>query len=133
MAGQQPFRIEVEGYKEFISAARKAQGNLPKKLGELHKDIGAFIISKMHPPAVGSGAGAKVRPSASKRDVLIRVGGGWRNNNPRVLQWGKTQEFDDDGSAPERPDILGTAERYQRQIEDMLMRGIEKNFKPPFK
>lgn len=127
-----PFRIEVEGYKEFQAAARKARGELPKVLGQLHKDIGTFIISRLHPPAVGSGAGARVRPSASKRDVLIRVGGGHRNNDPRKLQWGKTQEFDDDGRAPERPDILGTARKHQQRIEEMLLRGIEKNFKPPF-
>lgn len=131
MADQPPFRIEVEGYKEFQAAARKAQSALPKKLGQIHKDIGALVISRLHPPAVGSGAGARVRPSASVREVLIRVGGGWRNNDPRKLQWGKTQEFPD-GNPPQRPDILGTARRYQGQIEDMLLRGIEENFKPPF-
>lgn len=126
-----PFRVEVEGYKEFQAAARRAQGDLPKKLGQIHKKIGALVISKLHPPSVGSGAGARVRPSASKREVLIRVGGGWRNQDPRVLQWGKSQEWPG-GHAPDRPDILGTAERHQRQIEEMLLAGIEEHFKPPF-
>jgi hypothetical protein len=129
MAVTPPFRIKVEGYKEFAAAVRRAQGELPKKMGQLHKDIGAMVISRLTPKAVGTGAGAQVRPSASKREILIRVGGAWRGN--RARQWGKRQVWPN-SEPPKRPDILGTARRNQDRIEQMLMQGIEDHFKPPF-
>ena len=130
MADTPPFRIEVEGYKEFQRAVGRADKELAKKLGQVHKDIGAFVISKLQPKSVGEGAGAKVRPSATRREVMLRVGGGWRGDSP-LPQWGKTQEWPD-GHAPDRPDILGTAERHQTEIENKLLDLIEKVYKPPF-
>lgn len=127
--GNQPFRIEVEGYKEFQRAVGRADKDLAKRLGQVHKDVGEFVISKLHPPTVGDGAGNKVRPSATRREVLLRVGGAWRDEHQR--QWGKRQEFPG-GHAPERPDILGTAERYQTEIEQRLLDAIDKAYKPPF-
>ena len=126
-----PFRIEVEGYAEFQRAVGRADKSLGKQLGQIHKDIGAFIISKLHPPGVGEGAGAKVRPSATRREVFLRVGGGWRDDDPRKRQWGKTQDWPN-GHAPDRPDILGTAEKYEAEIEKRLLNAIDKTFKPPF-
>ncbi len=129
MAQQPPLRIEVEGLKQFQAAVRRAQGELPKALGELHREIGTFVISRLQPKVVGRGAGAQVRPSSSKREVLIRVGGAWRGNHAR--QWGKRQVWPN-AQPPERPDILGTAQRHQDRIERMLLDGITEHFKPPF-
>jgi len=129
MADKPPFRIEVEGYKEFRRAVARADKELAKKLGQVHKDVGAFVISKLQPPSVGEGAGAKVRPSATRREVLLRVGGTWRDEHQR--QWGKKQEWPG-GHAPDRPDILGTAERHQAEIEQRLLNLIDKVYKPPF-
>lgn len=131
MADKPPFRIEVEGYKEFQRAVGRADKELAKRLGQVHKDIGAFVISKLHPPSVGEGAGAKVRPSATRREVILRVGGAWRDDDPRKRQWGKRQEWPN-SQPPERPDILGTAERHQTEIEDKLLDLIGKVYKPPF-
>jgi hypothetical protein len=129
MAKKPPFRLEVEGYKDFQRAVAGADKELAKRIGEIHKDIGAFVISKLQPKAVGEGAGARVRPSATRREVLLRVGGGWRDE--RARQWGKKQEWPS-GGAPERPDIIGTAHRHQARIEQLLFDGIDKALKPPF-
>lgn len=129
MASKPAFRIEVEGYQEFRRAVARADGELAKRIGQVHKDIGAFVISKLQPPSVGEGAGAKVRPSATRREVLLRVGGAWRDEQAR--QWGKRQEWPG-GHAPERPDIVGTAQRHQTEIEQRFLDLIEKTYKPPF-
>jgi hypothetical protein len=131
MADKPPFRLEVEGYKEFQRAVASADKELAKRIGEIHKDIGAFVISKLQPKAVGEGAGARVRPSATRREVLLRVGGAHRSEDPRVLQWGKRQEWPG-GKAPQRPDIIGTANQHQARIEQLLFDGIDKALKPPF-
>lgn len=131
MADKPPFRIEIEGYKEFQRAVSRADKELAKRLGQVHKDIGAFVISKLQPKSVGEGAGAKVRPSATRREVLLRVGGVWRDEDPRKRQWGKTQEWPL-GEPPDRPDILGTAEDNQTEIEQRLLDLIDQVYKPPF-
>lgn len=125
------FRIYVEGYKEFQRAVGKADKDLAKRIGQVHKDIGTFVISRLHPIAVGAGRGAKIRPSATRREVILRVGGAHRDVRPRVLQWGARQEWPD-GEAPERPDIIGTARAHRARIEEMLLEGIEAALKPPF-
>lgn len=129
--GGEPFRIEVEGYQEFQRAVSHADKELAKRIGQVHKDIGAFVISKLQPKSVGEGAGAKVRPSATRREVLLRVGGGWRDDDPRKRQWGKRQEWPA-GHAPARPDIVGTARDNQAEIEQRLLDAIDKALKPPF-
>jgi hypothetical protein len=127
--GGESFRIEVEGYEEFRRAVARADKELAKRIGQVHKGIGAFVISKLEPKSVGEGAGAKVRPSATVREVLLRVGGGWRDE--RARQWGKRQEFPG-GLAPERPDIIGTARNNQAEIEQRLLDAIDRALKPPF-
>lgn len=125
-------QIRVEGYRELQRAVSKAvDQDLPKRIGQVHKDIGASVISRLQPKAVGAGAGASVRPSATRREVILRVGGGHRNEDPRVLQWGKRQKFPD-GEPPDRPYIVATARAHQAQIERMLLDGIEAALKPPF-
>lgn len=129
MADKPPFKLEVEGYREFRAAVARADKRLTKELGQVHKDVGAFVISKLQPKSVGEGAGARVRPSATVREVLLRVGGGWRDE--RARQWGKKQEWPG-GGPPERPDIIATANRNQARIEQLLLDGINKALKPPF-
>lgn len=117
MAGKA--HIEVEGLKELQAAIKRQQGQLPAALGQAHKDVGTFVISRLpegDPHAVGAGTGATVRPSATKRDVLLRVGHGGREE--RRNQWGKreVQPF-----APGRPYIVGAIEQYQDEIEQKFL------------
>jgi hypothetical protein len=111
--------IQVEGLAELQAAIRAAEGKLPKALGDAHKEIGRFIIGKLpdgNPHAVGAGSGATVRPSATKRDVILRVGGSHRG--VRRMQWGKkeVQPFE-----AGRPYIIGTVEDNQAAIEDKFL------------
>lgn len=122
--------IEIEGLKELQSAIKAAQGKLPASIGVAHKNVGAFIISKLpdgDPHAVGSGTGAFVRPSATKRDVVLRVGHGGREASKN--QWGKTpvQPF-----KRGRPFIVGTIEKHQREIEQKFLDEIMKALSPAF-
>lgn len=124
------FRLEVEGYDEFVRAVRRASDtDLPKALGQMHKDIGRMIIDRLRPDSVGAGAGAIVRPSASKREVLLRVGGPHREN--RAEQWGRREVWPG-GRAPERPNIIGTAREHEAEIGERLLDTIDRVFKPPF-
>ncbi len=106
--------IEIEGLKEMQADLRKAQGKLPAALGQAHKNVGNFVISKLPPAdpnAVGAGTGAMPRPSATKRDVVIRVGTGAREAAKN--QWGKTPVQPFVGG---RPYIIGTVEANQNAI-----------------
>lgn len=115
--------IEVEGYRELQRAFRKAADTeIPKRIGQAHKRIGDLVISRLpagSPEAVGRGAGSTVRSSASKREVLLRVGGRHRAHaDPSIMrrrQWGKTvvRPFQ---SAPQRPHIMGTVRRHRDEI-----------------
>lgn len=123
--------IEVHGLKEFQAAARRSVDmELPKRLGEAHKQIGQLVISKLHPApdpaAVGAGAGAAVRASASKRDVLLRVGGTHRasGTKTRLQPWGRLRVGRIGMIRPKRPHIRGTIDRYQDQIGDAYLRKI---------
>lgn len=122
--------IEVEGLKELQTAIKRSQGKLPASIGQAHKNVGSFIISKLppgDPRAVGAGSGATVRPSATKRDVVLRVGHGGRAASR--FQWGKTavQPF-----TSGRPYIVGTVERYRKEIEQKFIDEIMKALSPAF-
>jgi hypothetical protein len=111
--------IEVEGLKELQIAIKRGQGKLPKSIGEAHKNVGRFVIGKIpagNPHAVGAGSSASVRPSATKRDVILRVGHGGREAAKN--QWGKTlvQPF-----TSGRPHIIGTVLKYQEEIEQLFL------------
>ena len=130
--------IYVENLREFQRAARRSSDEeLPKRLGQAHKDIGRLVISKLQPrptpEAVGSGAGAAVRPSASKREVLLRVGGKHRNTDSKAktrrLQWGKTQRGDF-SNPPARPHIRGTVEANRAEIEQAYLDAVERAMHP---
>jgi len=111
--------IQVEGLRELQAAIKRQQGQLPKAIGDAHKRIGQFIIGRIppgDPHAVGAGSGASVRPSATKREVLLRVGHTAREE--RKQQWGKkiVQPF-----APGRPYILGVVDENEDEIEQMFL------------
>ena len=114
--------IEVEGLKEFQSDLKRQMGKLPAEIGQIHKEVGQFIIGKLpegDPHAVGMGSGATVRPSATKRDVVLRVGGAHRDPGKDYMQWGKqvVQPFESG-----RPFIVGAIQDNQEQIEEMFMK-----------
>lgn len=122
--------IEVEGLKEMQAAIKRAQGKLPASIGEAHKEVGRFIIGKLppgDPHAVGAGASASVRPSATKRDVVLRVGHGKREAAKN--QWGKTpvQPF-----VSGRPHIIKAVTDNQEAIEQKFLDETLKAVGPAF-
>lgn len=126
--------FEVEGLRELNKAVRRASDQgLRKRLGSANKQVGQFIITKLHPrpvpEAVGQGAGATVRPSATMREVLLKAGGKHRTHAP-MQQWGKRQVGS--ASPPQRPFILGTAQRHRREIENEYMKAIREAMQPAF-
>jgi hypothetical protein len=122
--------IQIVGAREMQAALKKAEGKLPKALGEAHKEIGRFIIGKIgagDPHAVGEGSGANVRPSATKRAVVLRVGHGKRSRHGD--QWGRTpvQPF-----RSGRPYLIGALEENEQEIRNEYARQITKYLKPYF-
>ena len=122
--------IKVEGLKELQTAIKRAEGKLPQSLGVAHKNVGAFVIGKLpagNPHAVGAGAGATIRPSATKREVLIRVG--YVGRPGHIAQWGKreVQPFESG-----RPWIVGTIEGHQDEIEREFLEQTMKALSPAF-
>ncbi len=129
--------IEVDGLKEFQRTSRRAvDTDLPKRMGQANKSIGALVISKLSPrpdpAAVGEGAGATVRPSASKREVLLRVGGAHRAGHTPYMRWGKRAGRAIRSKAPERPYIRETVERNRKEIEQAWLEAISQAMKPAF-
>lgn len=123
--------IEVEGLKQFQMAVRRAvSGPLPKEMGEAHREIGELVITKLDPKpdpkAVGSGKGATVRASASKRDVLLRVGGSHRasGEHTRKQPWGRLRVVRPGTPAPDRPHIRGTIDKHADEIGDAYLKAI---------
>lgn len=134
----QPFgEIRVEGLKEFQRASRKAADTeLPKRLGQANKELGRKFIDtwlqpKPDPAAVGQGAGATVRPSASKREVLLRTGGKHRAGRTPQAQWGK-RRGGDLRNAPARPYIRESVERHRDDIEREWLQGMKQAMDPAF-
>lgn len=120
--------IEVEGLKEFQRAVRRStDSELPKRLGQANKRVGELVISRLtprpDPNVVGAGAGSTVRPSASKRDVLLRVGGKHRAKPPLSL-WGKRRLSPIGKRLGPRPYIKQTAERHYDEIAEAYLDGI---------
>lgn len=131
--------IKVEGLRQFNRAVSKSTDrDIPKQIGQVNKRIGAFVRDRLQPrpqpEAVGSGAGATVRPSATRREVILRVGGAHRASSSASVrnrkQWGKTPQRV--SNPPARPNIIGTAEDHADTIEKMLLDGYEAALKPPF-
>lgn len=131
--------IEVEGLKEFNRAVRAAKDKeLNKRIGQANKKIGQLVISRLSPSpdprAVGAGRGATVRPSASKREVLLRVGGGHRAAGAftNMQPWGAKRVARPGTNTPPRPFIQGTADQNFDEIGDAWMDAIMDAFRPAF-
>jgi len=131
--------IQVFGLRELQLAIKRQQGELPKALGKVHKDIGTFIIGKLpaaDPHAVGSGSGATVRPSATKREVLLRAGSGARE--ARASGRGVSVKAEQWGSRPVqpyikgRPYIVGTIEENEDEIEQRFLDAMTEILGPAF-
>lgn len=126
--------IRVEGLKELQRTLRKAiDEDIPARLGDANRSIGELVISRLSPApdplAVGVGGNAAVRPSSSKRDVLLRVGGAYRAKPPLSV-WGKKSVAPTGKPRPLRPHILGTVEQHQAEIEDAYLDAIAEALNP---
>jgi hypothetical protein len=129
--------IEVEGLKEFQRAVRfAADTGLTKELGQANKKIGQLVVDRLSPrpdpAAVGTGAGATVRPSATRREVLLRVGGKHREGRTPIMQWGRRPGPSPFGRRPKRPYIRWTVERHRQEIEREWLKAVAKAMKPAF-
>jgi len=132
--------IEISGLKEFQAAARRAvDTELPYRLGQAHKHIGQMVIDRLSPSsdpaAVGKGYGAPVRASATKRSVLLRVGGAHRvsasipvptTSKDRYAYgyWGKRAGPLAFQRRPKRPHIRGTIENNRDEIGTEYLKAI---------
>ena len=123
--------IEVEGLKEFQAATRRAvDRELPSRLGQAHREIGELVISKLSPApdpaAVGAGKGAAVRASASKRDVILRVGGTHRASGPytKMQPWGARRVVRPGTTVGPRPHIRGTIDKHADEVSNAYLKAI---------
>ena len=126
-----PGYIQVEGLKEFNAAVRRsADVELPKRIGQANKQIGTLVVSRLNPRpdprAVGVSTGATVRPSASKREVILRVGGSHRaaGRHTKKQQWGRRRVVPVGTRTPARPDIQGTGRANLDQIGQLWLEAI---------
>jgi hypothetical protein len=125
--------IQIDGLRELQRDLKASQGKLPKALGEAHKNVGRFVISKVpqgDPHAVGAGSGATIRPSATKRDVLLRVGYGAREHH--FQQWGETRVMPFAPGPHSRPHIVGTIEQNRGAIVEKFLDETMKALKSVF-
>jgi len=123
--------IEVDGLKELNKTIRRSvDRDLPKRMGLANKAIGVLVISRLSPrpdpAAVGVGAGSTIRPSASRREVLLRIGGAHRAGRAPQMQWGKRLGRPVRSSAPPRPHIRGTVDKNRREIEKAYLEAIDR-------
>lgn len=120
MAGQNSNAnaYKIEGVRELVRAIGKIDPALRKELGQRNKAIGQRIIDKAFPKpeAVGAGAGAKPRASATTNVLRIIAGGSHRTR--RVQVWGR-RPVPRDGV--KRPYIRRSAETDMPQIEKEYM------------
>lgn len=146
MFGQ--IELDQQSWRRFQRAVRRSvDRDLPKRLGQANKSIGAMVIAKLSPrpdpAAVGLGRGAAVRPSASKREVVLRVGGAHRvnpslpkptssNNRWALAVWGKRQGPLAFRKRPPRPHIRQTVEDHRDEIEQAWLKAVADAMKPAF-
>lgn len=117
-------RLEVEGMDEVRAAFRRLGGpEMVRQLGQVHKRVGELVIARAGgaQTGIGLGAGSTIRPSASTREVQLRVGGTFRAKFGKWRQWGKTQRW----PPPEpRPYLVGAAVAAKDEIFDAYLDGI---------
>lgn len=131
--------IQVEGLKEFNRAVRQAKNvELNKRLGQANKEIGELVIRRLNPRsdprAVGAGAGAAVRSSAARREVLLRTGGAHRasGRHTKKQPWGRQRVTPPGKPTPRRPFIQGTAETHFNEIGDAWLDAVFAALGPAF-
>jgi len=141
--------LDRDDLRQFNRAIRNAADTgLPKRMGQANKKVGAKFISEWlypssTPAAVGKGAGAAVRPSASKREVLLRVGGKHRVHDsiPKpttskdryaYAYWGKRAGPLAFQRRPKRPHIRGSVDRHEREIRDFWLEAVAEAMAPAF-
>jgi len=129
--------IDRDSLRQFMAAVRQSvDTELPKRLGQANRSVGEkFIYQWLRPKpdqaAVGKGAGAAVRPSASKRDVILRVGGAHRAGHTPYKQWGRrpVNPFE---VAPPRPYIRQSADDHLDEIQEAWLEAVQQACSPPF-
>jgi hypothetical protein len=130
-----PGAIQIEGLKEFNRLVRHAvDTELPKRIGQANKEIGQEFISnwlypKPVPEAIGTGRTAAIRPSATRSQVRLIVGGAHRANHTPVKQWGK-QVVNPFRPAPPRPYIIESARKHEDEIKERWFEAIAKALYP---
>lgn len=131
------YTVEVDGLDELRRAIRKSTDqDLPKRMGQAHREVGQYVIARLRPrpdpDAIGRGAGAKVRPSAAKREVVLRSGGKHRAGNTPQQPWGKRQPSPERRRSNARPFIVKTAEDHRDDIGRFYLQAIKQAVGPAF-
>lgn len=117
--------LTVEGLDELRATLRRFRGpEMTKQLGQVHKRIGEIVIARAGgaQTGVGAGTGATIRPSASVREVQLRVGGRFRARFGAWRQWGQEQYGK---PYPPRPYLIGAAESASDEILDAYLDGVQ--------
>lgn len=122
-------RIVVEGLTELRATFRRlGGGEMTRQLGHVHKRVGEVVIAAAGgaDTGVGHGTGATIRPSASTREVLLRVGGSHRAPFGAWRQWGVNQVW----PPPDRPYLIEAAEESADDILDAYLDGVRAVARP---
>lgn len=132
--------IVVEGIEELSRGVSRTKDTaLIKNMQGAHKHVGQFVKDRLSPQpvdeAVGQGRGSTVRVSGSRSSVQLMAGGSHRANRagPDAPKepWG-VKPVGRVGPKPKRPNIIGTAQRYQSEIEDEFMDAVVGAFRGVF-
>ena len=126
--------IQVEGWKPLRRDIRRAvDQDMPRRMGQAHRNVGLYVKrlvdARSDPAAVGAGRGADVRPSSSRREVLVRVGYGTRK--APVAPWG-IRQVQPVGPRPPRPHIVGIINDDRASIEREFFDQVMAAAAPPF-
>lgn len=147
--------VQIEGLKEFNrTLGRVKDRDLNKRLGQANKQVGELVVRRLQPRpdprAVGAGRGAAVRPSATRREVVLRVGGTHRPPDraprprpgrptaPTVQQvtrmnpWGARRVVPPGTRTPDRPHIAGTVADNFDDIGALYLRLTMDALEPAF-
>lgn len=117
-------RMAIEGHRDLSRRLNQIGGKeLRKEYGQVHKRIGERVIREAggKQTGVGAGRGASIRPSASTREIQVRVGGPHRES--AKAQWGVRQQWPG-GDPPDRPHLIGAATSIQGEIMQMYEDGV---------
>lgn len=132
--------IVVEGIEDLQRAVSRSKDTaLVKNMQGAHKHVGQFVKDRLSPQpvdeAVGRGRGSTIRVSGSRSAVQLMVGGSHRGDSqgPDAPKepWG-VRPVGKVGPKPKRPHIIGTAQRYQTEIEDEFADAVVGAFRGVF-